>query len=176
MLARTRLASRNASALAIPRILIASVMAVCQLPSAAWHASASTAEVCAVSSATVATGQPSAQPLASSSAAASSTQLATAVGRVTAVQGSAQELLVAVAGEGDRLGRELFLPAWEVVELRSPRGRAVRNDLAPAGRGVSLPSHQAGRCPDHALACVGNPGHVPSLRLDKTIVLLRSSS
>ncbi len=78
MPARTRLASRSASALAIPRALIASVMAARQLPSAAWHASASTAEVCAVSSATVATGQPSAQPLASSSAAASSTQLATA--------------------------------------------------------------------------------------------------
>lgn len=78
MPARTRVASRSASALATSRSLIASVMAACQLPSAAWHACARASEVCAVSSATVATGQPSAQPLASSSAAASSTQLATA--------------------------------------------------------------------------------------------------
>ena len=64
--------------LAIPRASIASVMAARQLPSAAWHASASAAEVCAVSSVTVATGQPSAQLLASSSAAASVIQFATA--------------------------------------------------------------------------------------------------
>jgi hypothetical protein len=129
---------------------MASVMAACQLPSAAWHAPARIAEACAVSSVTVATGQPSAQLLASSS--------------VAGVQGSAQELLVAVACQGDRLGRELFLPAREVVELRSPRGRAFRYDLAPAGRGVPLPSHQPGCCPDHARAGVGTPGHVPELK------------
>jgi hypothetical protein len=62
------------------------------------------------------------------------------VGGVAAVQRGAQELLITVAGQGDRLGRELFFPAWEVMELRSPRGRAVRYDLAPAGCRVSLPS------------------------------------
>jgi hypothetical protein len=62
---RTRLASRSASALAIPRAVMASVMAACQLPSAAWHAPARTAEACAVSSVTVATGQPQSRRIGS---------------------------------------------------------------------------------------------------------------
>ena len=124
MPARTRLASRSASALAIPRAVIATVMAACQLPSAAWHASARTPEVCAVSSVTVATGQPSAQMLAWSSAAASVIQFATPS---AAAAGAGQR--AGAARSGGRRGRSLrlraVLSAWGVLELRSPRGRAV---------------------------------------------------